>query len=472
MKRKTSFLGLIFWMTLILHAGEKPNVLFIAVDDLNDYISPLGGYPGVKTPNFDRLASMGVMFTNAHTPSPKCGPARCAIMTGLQPFVTGVYSNEEDDQAAVKRTGSLNKEFLENGYHVAGAGKIYHKFAFIESDWSEVMAKQRWPKPRPGDVVDYAGGFSKTGSYPDSKEDRTADYRAVSWTIDQLSAPRSSPFFIACGIYRPHVPWIVPEKYYRDIQLSSIERPDYAGQKEDLEDVPLFGRRLAFQRFKKSTDDYRKSPHADIRSADHGRELIQAYLACIAYVDAQLGRLLDAYEASPERDNTLLVLWSDHGWHLGEKAHWRKSTLWEEATRTPLFMVIPGVTEPGSRIDRPVSLLDLYPTLREYCNLQSDREISGDSLFPLIESPTTAEWRDHALTSYKEKSITVRTPTHRLIRYPDGEEEFYDHRRDPEEQINLINNSQGSKELEDTRHLLPALTEMADPLSTTSHSSN
>lgn len=467
--RKIVFLAVGMMAVLSSFSAETPkrmNVLFVSVDDLNDYISPMGGFPGVKTPNFDRLAEMGVMFSNAHASSPVCGPSRCAIMTGRQPFVTGVYKNRIDEQAVVKKTGSLNLEFLQNGYYVAGAGKIYHRFAYIKEDWSEILTDHKWPKLNPADVQDYAGGFRKVGAYPKGTEEKTADYQSASWAIERLLAPRDKPFFIACGIYRPHVPWNVPKKYFDQFPLESIELPDYINTTNDLDDIPEFGRQLARQGFDsgKAVRRYENSQHAAIARAGQAKELIRAYLACIAYADAQLGRILDAYEKSPERDHTILALWSDHGWHLGEKAHWRKATLWEEATRVPFFMVIPGVTKPGSRIDRPVSLIDIYPTLRDYCELQSERKLCGDSLRPLFDSSGKAEWRDYAFTVYREKSIAVRTPYYRLIRYPDDGEEFYDHRNDPRERVNLINNPEYMDAIRKTRRLLPVEKEMADQL--------
>jgi arylsulfatase A-like enzyme len=467
--RMRAFLGIFGIACALLnpaHASGKRNVLFISVDDLNDYISPLGGFPGVKTPNFDRLASMGVMFTNAHTPSPVCGPARCAVMTGLLPHVTGVYSNDQDDQVAVRKVGGLNQEFLENGYFTAGVGKVYHNFEFVEGDWSESKRMRNWPDADPGDISNYAGGFKDVGSYPDEREADTADYKAVSWAIERLEATRDEPFFIACGIYRPHTPWTVPQKYFELFPLESIEVPAVVNNIDDMDDIPDFGLLLAHQRFNNTSLEYSTSFHADISDAGDGKVLIQAYLASMAYADAQLGRLLDAYEGldPTKRDNTLLVLWSDHGWHLGEKARWRKSTLWEEATRVPFFLILPGVTEPGTVIDRPVGLIDLYPTLRDYCELDSDRALCGDSLRPLLESADTNEWRDTAFTVYKEKSITVRTPDFRFIRYPDGGEEFYDHRIDPGERNNLIAEPSYAADIAETRSLLPSLQDMEDPL--------
>ncbi|MDF1825573.1 MAG: sulfatase-like hydrolase/transferase [Verrucomicrobiales bacterium] len=449
--------------TAVADAAPRQNVLFIAIDDLNDYISPLGGNPAVKTPNFERLAEMSMTFTNAHCSSPVCTSSRTAVMTGVEPFQSGVYTNKVEFLPTVKRLGSLNREFLEDGYFTAGAGKIYHAFKFIDDDWSETFRPGKWPSVPKKRQRSYAGGFTQVGSYLDKVEPKTGDYRATEWAIERLQHQRDEPFFIACGIYRPHVPWNVPQKYYDLYPLDQIKVPEALLENTDLDDVPEFGRMLAWTGLgEKVHESYEESPHAAILRDGDFEELLQAYYAGISYADAMLGRLLDSYEAHPERDNTALVVWSDHGWHLGEKAHWRKSTLWDQATRVPFFVRVPGITTGGSRCDRPVSLIDIYPTLREVCELGGDRELAGDSLVPLLRDPEGGRWRDYALTSYLDQSIAVRTPDYRLIRYPDGTAEFYDHRVDPEELENRYGEPDYSEALTELEGLLPS--QMVDPL--------
>ncbi len=447
-----------------LHASqpsERPNVLFLSIDDLNDFVSILDGHPQAKTPNLERLAKMGLRFTNAHTASTVCNPARCALMTGRHPFETGVYQNGQPAKPTIERLGNLNREFLQNGYHTAGSGKIYHLNLYIESDWTESKPKFPWPALPKQNRFAIGGQFDTAGAYPDELENQTGDYLTAQWVAQRLRNPGKKPFFLACGIYRPHVAWQVPQKYFDLFPEESIILPEV--NPNDLDDIPAFGRILALSKeggdgedAEDITTNLESNPHADIVKAGHWKRGVRAYLACIAYADAQIGHVLDALEASPARDNTIVVLWSDHGWHLGEKNHWRKGTLWEESTRVPFIIVAPGITKPGTTCDRVVSLIDIYPTLRDLCGLNGKSKLSGQSLRPLLTNPAATGTRNHALTTYIDGSIAVRTPDARYIRYPDKTEEYYDRTIDPKEWTNLAASPAHAAKIAEIKKLLPA----------------
>jgi arylsulfatase A-like enzyme len=443
-------------------AAPKPNVLFIAVDDLNDYVSILDGHPQAKTPNLDRLAKMGMNFTSAHTASPVCNSSRCALMTGRHPFKTGIYANGQPSAKTVASHGSINREFLQNGYHTAGSGKIYHSFHYAETDWSELKARFPWPKIPRENLIEIGGQFDQTGIIPDELENQTGDYLTAQWVAERLRSPKKEPFFLACGIYRPHVVWQVPQKYFDLFPEESIILPKV--QPNDLDDIPAFGRRLALSKEGGDGDDSESAttrsdshPHADIVKAGHWKRGVRAYLAAIAYADAQIGQVLDALESSPARDNTIVVLFSDHGWHNGEKHHWRKATLWEESTRVPFIIVAPGIAKPGSNCDRVVSLIDIYPTLRDLCGLDGKSELCGESLRPLLADPSSTATSNHAFTTYIDGAIAIRTPDARYIRYPDQTEEYYDRTTDPNEWTNLAKHPEHAEKIATIRKLGNAL---------------
>jgi choline-sulfatase len=423
----------------------KPNVLFLAVDDMKDWVGCLGGYEGtVHTPNIDRLAKRGMLFSNAHCPSPKCAPSRAAIMTGLRPSTTGLYDNGHWWLPNLPSVVTIPAHFRDHGYRVVGAGKIFHHTAgnhppnqwddffpitFRNDPWFRgVKLNYPWsksgPNPRgfPFSEVKGLGHENDWGSLVIEDEEYD-DALSASYAVRFLKQNQSKPFFLACGLFRPHLPWYVPQKFFDRYSLDEIVLPQV--RDDDLDDVPLGGRKLA---------EARRSDFETIRNADRWKHAIRAYLASITYADDQLGRVLDALDASDQASNTIIVLWSDHGWHLGEKGHWHKSTLWEEATRVPLVISAPG-HHPGV-CDRPVNLLDLYPTLNELCGLAAIESHDGVSLVPLVRDPQ-ANWDRPAVIEYKRGNAAVRSDRYRYIRYRDGGEELYDHKTDPHEWHNL-----------------------------------
>jgi len=410
--------------------AARPNVLFIAVDDLNDWVTCLGGQPQAKTPNIDRLAQRGVLFTRAYCPAPACNPSRVALLTGLSPATTGVYHNNQPWRPVplLKDAVTLPQHFMKGGYHVAGAGKIFHGAYDDRASWHDYRkpARAAADPNRPARLPapsGRAGGI--TWGAVDVSDDEMEDHHSVSWTIAQLrETKRDTPFFLACGLHKPHMPWQVPQKYFDLYPLDSVQLPNVPG--DDLKDVPPAGVNIARP----------NGDHANVLRTNTWRNAVQAYLACISFADAEIGRLLDALDADPAlRDNTIVVLWGDHGWHLGEKHHWRKFALWEEATRTPLIVAGPGVAR-GARCDRTVSLMDLYPTLADLCVLPPRPGIEGHSLRPLLKDPA-ANWPHPAVTTHGRGNHAVRTERWRYIRYADGSEELYDHAADPNEWTNL-----------------------------------
>jgi choline-sulfatase len=426
-------------------AGPRPNVLFLAVDDMNDWVNCLGGYGGtVHTPNIDQLSKRGILFTNAHCASPKCAPSRAAIMTGLRPSTTGLYDNGHWWLPNLPDVVTIPVHFRNHGYHVVGAGKIFHhtagnhppnqwddflRLAFREDPWFRgVKLNYPWsqhaPYPR-GFPFSGVQGLSHENDWGtlDIAEDQYDDELTVQYAIRFLEQTKGEPFFLACGLFRPHLPWYVPQRFFDRYSVDDMVLPKILG--DDLDDLPAEGLKLA--------EDLRSDFEA-INKAGKWKQAVRAYLASITCADERLGRVLDALDNSPHAHNTIVVLWSDHGWHLGEKQHWHKSTLWEPATRVPLI-ISPPRCQPGV-CDRPVSLLDLYPTLNELAGLESIESLDGVSLVPLLHDPRT-EWRRPAVIEFKRGNAAVRSERYRFIRYHDGGEELYDHKSDPHEWHNL-----------------------------------
>jgi arylsulfatase A-like enzyme len=421
-------------------AAEKPNVLFVAVDDLNHWVGHLGRNPQTKTPNIDRLAKMGVTFTHAYCAAPVCNPSRTALMSGLRPGSTGVYDNGQDFKPVVPKEQTLTTQFLKAGYNVYGAGKIYHGSAHREGEWTEYLENlEEKATPHPDSKDDGVGGIKFRPLTNDSK---LGDEAVVDYGIKQLRAKHDKPFFVALGLRKPHMPWNVPKKYYDLFPLDTIELPPHT--KDDLKDVPPAGIKFA-----KPEGD-----HAAILKSGRWKEAVQGYLAAIAYCDAQLGRLLDAFDKSPNKENTIIVFWGDHGWHLGEKEHWRKFALWEEATRMPFIWVVPGVTKPNGVCDRTVDLMSVYPTLCAVCGLEKPKHLEGDDISPLLRDPK-AKWDKPAITTYHLNNHAVRTAKWRYIRYANGDEELYDHDADQYEWTNLARDDKFADVKKDLAKLFP-----------------
>jgi arylsulfatase A-like enzyme len=411
-------------------APARPNVLFIALDDLRDWVGYLG-HTQAKTPNFDRLARMGVSFTRSHAVSTVCNPSRAATLLGLRPGTSGIYGNTTDWREAQPGIVNLPMHFKAHGYTVVGAGKIFHDTWQRPSDWTdfhqaptignwqELILKKNDRLP--------SGAFSigrDVVTPLDEPDSVHSDHQNATWVIDQLKKSHHQPLFLALGIRKPHPQFEVPRKYFDLHPLDQIKLPKV--KDDDRADLPRGGLRMAGP-----TEE-----HDEIVRAGKWRELVRAYLACTSFADAQLGRVLDALETSPYRDNTIIVLWSDHGWHLGEKQHWHKFTLWEESTRAPLLWVVPGLTRPGGVCARTVDFTHIYPTLCDLAGLPRPAHVEGLTIRPLLADPAAA-WTTPAVITYKFGNHAVRSERWRYIRYEDGGEELYDHDADPLEWNNL-----------------------------------
>lgn len=419
-------------------ATKRPNVLFIAVDDLNHWVGYLGRNLQSNTPNLDRLAAMGTRFTRSYCASPSCNPSRAALMTGLRPSTSGIYDNDDDWRPVIPEEKTLPTTFRKAGYEVLGSGKIYHGGFDRKSEWSEYPAeKKNDPKPPGNDGV---GGIKFAPL--DCKDEDLSDWQIANYAIEQLSKKHDHPVFIACGLHKPHMPWNVPQKYYDLHPLDKIELPPHIDG--DLTDVPPAGVRMAGP----------NGDHARMLASGRWKEAVQGYLAAVSYTDMNIGRLLDAYEKSPFRDNTIIVLWGDHGWHLGEKEHWRKFALWEESTRAPLLWVVPGLTKPGSVCERTVDFMSLYPTLCDLSGIPVPSHVEGKSIKALLQNPAAA-WATPALTTYRFGNHSVRSEGWRYTRYENGDEELYDEAKDPLEHTNLAGDARHAEQKAQLAQWLP-----------------
>ena len=432
-------------VALAQESSTRPNVLFIAVDDLNHWVGHLDGHPGTLTPNIDRLAGNGVTFSRAYAAAPLCNPSRLSLLTGVMPAHSGIYGNFEKLREQLPDAVTLPQYFRQNGYTVKGGGKIFHAGQGEEDAWDEFFisdekstkskrSEGEAPKEKPrkgwqtGRWAPWGPSSSDTGTIIDAE---TADH-----VVAELESRHDEPFFLAYGTYRPHLPWSVPQQYFDMHPEESVVLP--AVIENDLDDLPPFGRRLAAEVLDISNNRNHAAEggdHANVLKYGQWRRAVQGYLASITFADAQVGRVLDALADSPHADNTIVVLWGDHGYHLGQKEHWRKHTLWEDGLRTTLVIAAPGFAG-NVRSDRVVGLIDLYPTLIELAGLEPREEMDGQSLVPLLREPDLP-WSRPAVSTYGFQNHSLRSERWRYIRYHDGTEELYDHNVDPNEWNNL-----------------------------------
>ena len=401
------------------------NVLFLIVDDLNTL--PLGDtnrYAGkVIAPNIMRLADSGVNFTRNFAAALKCSPSRTAFLSGVVPWKSGVYDNGYDvnSSPALKNATSLPAYFRQHGYYVASYGKVSHGWDMGELD--DISSHHRDPAPPGAPLNGYSkdrkGKVTENDWGPNHlQESEMDDTKRADQAIAQLKKKHDKPFFIACGLFHPHMPAYAPKKYFDLYPLASIQIPPTIPN--DLDDVPPLGRELAHL-----------GAFREIVAHNQWKNAIQGYLASTTYADAQIGRILDALNNSPYKDNTIVVLITDNGFHIGEKEHWQKSTLWEEATHVLMMFRVPSLTKPHQVCNRVVSLMDVYSTLVELAGLPKPNRLDGRSLVPLLKD-CNAPWDFPALSAY-QSNMSVRTDGYRLIRYKDGPTEFYDEAKDPHE---------------------------------------
>jgi arylsulfatase A-like enzyme len=442
-------------------ATNRPNVLFIAVDDLNDWIGCLGGNTQTITPNFDRLAASSVLFTNAHCPGAACNPSRSAIMTGRSPHRSGLYENSQKMREILPDAELLPQHFRNHGYRASGSGKLLHYFIDAQS-WDDYFPAKETENPFPRTLYPPERPVSLPRGGPwqyvetdwaaldATDEEYGGDWLVSKWIGEQLEQEHQTPFFLACGFYRPHEPWFVPRKYFEPFRLSDIQLPPGYKQ-DDLEDLPPAGQKRGPNRY-----------FSHIREQGQWKQGIQGYLASIHFADAMLGRVLDALENGPNKDNTIVVLWSDHGWHLGEKQHWQKFTAWRAVSRVPLMVRVPegapglaSGTTAGSVCARPVNLLSLYPTLTELAGLPAKSDNDAPSLVPLLKDPEAA-WNHVSITHLGEPgSFGLSADDWRYIHYANDDEELYNIADDPYEWHNLTHNAQHADRLAELRAAAP-----------------
>ncbi|MEC9093962.1 MAG: sulfatase [Planctomycetota bacterium] len=479
--------GLILFFSFLQNPvdAQKPNVVFIAVDDLNDWIGCLGGHPQAQTPNMDRLARRGVLFTNAHCAAPACNPSRAAVFSGRKPQVTGVWANQSGQSLKnnFPQGKILPQVFSDAGYLCLGTGKLLHsgsgrkefaEFFSVNQRWSPFSKnKVRYTKEELGSKGtdrprhEFKDRLGRTVVLPlngmpsDRKPGQTdgesfdwgpfdlpdsdfGDTQITDWAIEKIQMGSDKPLFLAIGYYRPHIPLWAPKRFFDRFQKSPARLPE--SRKNDLQDLSEIGKEWAIE-------PVTAGRHQTVVRFKQWQSAVEAYLACVTYVDHEIGRLLEALDKSSMADNTLVVLWSDHGWHLGEKQHWGKWTGWERSTKVPL-VIVPAKNFGkrvfrNARCDQPVSLLDLYPTLVDYCGMQVSGELDGESLVPWLSQPGKTTERA-VTTMFDRGNYSVRTENFRYIQYKQGSEELYDHQKDPNEWKNLA----GKKEYEQVMNAL------------------
>lgn len=425
--------------------NKKPNVLFIAIDDMNDWVGFLGGHPQAKTPNMDRLAKRGVNFTNAHCIAPACSPCRLGLMYGIQPFNSGLYpfyDHGKIPQEVLGKFTSLPKLFRENGYQSYGAGKIYHGSKAFPEDWDDYH-KHSGAKLKFAPENGYQQGNSQKMAFcptTNPLEDHP-DYQVASYGIDVIHQKHDKPFFLAVGIVKPHLAFVCPQKFF-DMHAGKIEQP--LVRQKDLGDVPWVGRSMA-----KLNDDFK------FRKDEAWEKVHRSYLACNSWADYNVGRVLDALEKSPHADNTIIVLWSDHGYHQGEKRSFRKFTLWEESTRVPFIILDPrpGRTKAGN-CSEAVSLIHVYRTLADLTGMEVPAYVDGESLAGQLKDPSS-ELAVPAITTWGRGNYSVRGDDFRYTRYFDGGEELYNHSSDPQEWKNLADDPQFAANKKELATFLP-----------------
>ena len=434
----------IFLSVPFVQAKEaKPNVLFIAVDDLNDWVGKLGGHPQARTPNMDLLSSRGLLFTKAYCSAPSCNASRSSVLMGMRPSTTGIYINSHDWRQAsiLKNAVTLPHHFKNSGYLTMGAGKLFHAHTFFDkknlegySDpdaWDayfpsktqqmpEEVVPETWPLNSSKKF--YRGHFDWAPLQISNLD--MADAKVVDWASKQLAKTHKKPLFLSVGIYRPHVPWYVPKKYFDRFPINEIQLPKHLSN--DLGDIPVAGKAMAKRHW-----------HKWINENNQWEKAVQAYLASLAFADDMVGNLIKSLDKGPLSKNTIIILWGDHGYHLGEKESWEKFALWEDTTHVPLIIVDSRRTKSGTQCESPVSLLDLYPTLIELCGLRlPPQKLEGRSLVNSLIRPMEKTGRV-VVTTQGRGNHAVRSSRYRYIRYADGSEELYDHKTDSHEWNNL-----------------------------------
>ena len=442
---------------------ERPNVLFIAVDDLNVALGTYGEYPTAKTPNIDRLASEGVRFDRAYAQDPLCNPSRTSFLSGRRPASTDVYGNFAEPRHHMGDVVMLPEYFRAHGYFTARVGKIAHGRYEGSVNWdiSENAARREHYLPgvdrseirdnswidgaedglSRAEILGHLGrptGMPLTWRATDETEDETPDGQTTRRVIEIMRANRDKPFFIGSGFHKPHQPWVAPATLFEQHPVSEVELP--GGPPDDTVDIPA-----------PALGGYPEDPD---HTEEQQRQAIAAYHATVTLIDVQVGLLLDALVELELERSTIVVFVSDHGFHLGEHGGlWRKHTQFEESTRVPLIVRVPwGVA--GAPTSALVELVDLYPTLTDLCGLPEPAGLEGTSFRPVLEDPGRP-WKEAVFSEAKRNRAhgrSVRTARYRFTEWAplngDGPSEFelYDVENDPKEYDNLAS-TEGSDEI-------------------------
>lgn len=469
---KCALFCLLAWLAVFCSSSEaaRPNVLMIAIDDQNDWLGCLGGHPQALTPHLDALAARGTLFTSAHCQAPLCNPSRTSLLTGLRPSTTGIYGLAPSFRQVepLKKHVTLPQEFMKAGYYVFSCGKIFHdgsiRNTFVNPAASAAATPGAAGKgagtrrgagkgargtalpdslppeftemgPAPGPIkppqpiahlpIEGRHPAMDWGAFPEKDEDQ-ADWKIADAAIAKIEtmAP-DKPWFISAGFRLPHVPCFASQKWMDLYPMDKLQLPPV--KDDDRADLPRFASFLHW-----------KLPEPRLKTLvamNEWKPLVRAYLASVSFMDSQAGRILKALEKSGQLENTIVIVWSDHGWHLGEKGITGKNTLWERSTRVPFIWAGPGITA-GARCSSPVELLDIFPTLMEMAGMQPRSDLEGHSLVRQLRDASSPR-EFPAITTHNQGNHTVRTRYWRYIRYADGSEELYDEQADPNEWTNL-----------------------------------
>lgn len=438
--------------------NNPPNILFISIDDLNDWLGCYGGHPQVQTPHIDGLAKRGVLFSNAHCQAPICNPSRVSMFLGKLPSTTGMYFLGPNFRTVepTKSDETFFQTMRRHGYHISTRGKIFHgaadaaSFDHIEkaTGWRRGNKKVRYKLPKSHPLWDWG-----QVEIPDEQQ---RDFQTAAWAADELPklAKQNKPFMLAVGFHLPHVPIYASKKWFDLYPLESVLLPETL--ENDQQDIPSIARQLSLNP---------TAPRHDwMEEQGEWRHAVQAYLAANSFVDHMVGMLLESLDQSGMSEETVVVLWSDHGFHLGEKLRWAKRSLWEETTRVPLIFAGPDMSV-GETCNAPVGLIDVFPTLLDLADIPPRNDVDGVSLVPLLRD-SNHPWDRPAICTFGPNNHSLRGRRYRYTRYADGSEELYDHATDPNEFQNLLTGSVANPEtsaiVDQMRNWLPKVN--ADPV--------
>ncbi len=471
MKRKMNYLLLFLLILLNFYgcitpekkSGEKPNILFIAIDDLRPELGCYG-MDYIKSPNLDKLASSGIVFTNHFVQVPTCGASRFSMLTGMLPKTTGHLSNEAchkyiSGQIETGKPETFIHHLKRNGYYTVGIGKISHYADGLLYGYTDPVGSER-ELPHSWNELVFNPGKWETGwnaffGYANGENRQSLNRQVKPYemgNVDDLGYPdgltaalavqklkelseKGKPFFLGVGFFKPHLPFNAPKKYWDMYNENEIPLAPFANIPENVNKASLHGSG-EFNGYELGEE---KASLIQPLSDDYARKVRHAYFACVSYIDTQVGKLLNELEESGLAKNTIVVVWGDHGWHLGDQLVWGKHTIFEKALRSAFIIKAPNTSTSGKTLDKVVSSIDLYPTLMELCGVEMPHQTDGKSLVPIMKNPLYQTWED-ASYGYYRNGISLRTQQYRLTKYFRDQKpliELYDHQTDPNETVNI-----------------------------------